>query len=207
MEDSNEVIELTRKDVYTLFADVDKSSSQFKTNKMKDYIIKLNSKLPSSYVLTSDHHQIIKDLLRKYRQKKNEKLPCAEIINMAGNDVVLSIFVPHSFSGDESNVLLGNLIDPVLAEHQQEPLVVEPPPPPPDERPPKKPRGSDQFTISFTDSYKDFVNMSDRQRKNVTDSLITVLQKFIENNQHTLSLNRLLGYLLIRVNDAGSVLS
>ena len=63
------MIELTEEDVFTLFADVDRSCSQFKTNTKADYFFKLNSELPSSSVLASSDNQTIDVLLRKYHRK------------------------------------------------------------------------------------------------------------------------------------------
>lgn len=63
-----------------------------------------------------------------------------------------------------------------------------------DEKPPIK------FSTSFSNSYKSFNDMSDKQKRNVTASLISFIEKFIESNEFDMTTNQLLGYLLLREN-------
>lgn len=59
---------------------------------------------------------------------------------------------------------------------------------------------SHQFSTSFSNSYKSFNDMSDKQKRNVTASLISFIEKFIESNEFDMTTNQLLGYLLLREN-------
>ena len=121
MEYSDKVIELTEKDVFSIFADVDRNSGSFKANKKEDYLTYINSKLPSSCVLPLGN-EIINVLIRKYRRKKLERISLAKIIEMAENTVVLSLLVPHN---DEGSPILkdnesGNETVVTLAESEPE---------------------------------------------------------------------------------------
>ena len=72
-----------------------------------------------------------------------------------------------------------------------------------DERPPvkKKSRGSTEFTTTFSKSYKDFKDLEQRQKKNKTQPLLDMLEKFIDINQFSLTLTELLDYLKSQVQD------
>ena len=63
-----------------------------------------------------------------------------------------------------------------------------------DEQPPapKKRRRSEEITTSFTQSYKDFNNLEPRQKKNVTQPLMDVLQAFLDTSNYSISMEELL---------------
>ena len=46
----------------------------------------------------------------------------------------------------------------------------------------KKTRGPKEFTTSFTRSYKDFNNLSDQQKRNITEPLISMIVNFIDTS-------------------------
>ena len=73
------------------------------------------------------------------------------------------------------------------------PVVVDEQPPTP-----KKRRRSEVITTSFTQSYKDFNSLEPRQKKNVTQPLMDVLQAFIDTSNYSISMEELLDYLKSR---------
>ena len=56
-----------------------------------------------------------------------------------------------------------------------------------------------QDVTYFTQSYKGFNNLEPRQKKNVTQPLMDVLQAFIDTSNHSISMEELLDYLKSRV--------
>ena len=172
--DTSDQRKFTEKDLFQIFVDVDRV--QKKTPQEREYYNHLNTSLPPSCrILKSDIN--VDSAIRKYKRKKQQKLSTAQIIQLASTDIVLCVDVPS-------------------VNELQQPLQVN------DEKPPaaKKLRGPVDFNTSFSTSYKDFDDMLDRQRRNITEPLIQMLNTFLEVNQFSISLNRLLAYLLLREN-------
>ena len=201
--DMNETIELTERKVFTLFADVDKSTPPQFTIRNK-----INDQLPPSCHLSSNDKTVVGTLLRKFRRKKNSKLlTLNEIIDAADDaEAVLSIDMcssmmdePMEVASIQFNISSVSPLDysvPIEVDNVPSPDVdnVLPPnerdvvPPVLEEKPAKKvAHGSAQFTVSFTDSYKDFSNLSEQQRNNVTAPVMDILKIFITTNNYNLS--------------------
>ena len=229
MDYMNETIEFTERKVFLLFGDVDKSNnSQFTIRKLEHYEKKIQDQLPSSCHLSSNDKTVVATLLRKFRrQKTNKKTTLNQIIDNADDSkIVLSIYSSMMDKPDElmevasvqfTSVLPVDFSVPIEVDNVQSDVDVLPSsnerdidvgPLMLDEKPANKvARGSGKLTVSFTNSYKDFVTMSERQRHNVSAPLIDVLEKFIASNNYSISTNQLLGYLLTRENPAGSQLN
>ena len=79
-------------------------------------------------------------------------------------------------------------------------LAAESPPVHPDEQPPEK-KSRRSFTATFTKSLKDFNDLKDRQKKNITKPLVEMLENFISTNEFTLTVTELLDYLKCRVKE------
>ena len=207
---------------------MDKSTSQFTIRKKEDYENKINDQPPPPCHSSSNDKTVVGTLLCKFRRKKNSKLLTLNEIIDAADDAegVLSINIssimdePMEVASIQFNISSVSPLDysvPIEVDNVPTPDVdnVLPPsnerdvvPPVLEEKPAKKvARGSAQFTVLFTDSYKDFVNLSERQRNNVTAPLMDILKKIITSNNYNLSTNQLLGYLLQRENPAGSQLN
>lgn len=96
--------------------------------------------------------------------------------------------------------------EPVVQSSDNErPLIAEPaaaesPPVHPDEQPPEK-KSRRSFTATFTKSWKDFNDLKDRQKKNITKPLVEMLENFISTNEFTLTVTELLDYLKCRVKE------
>ena len=61
---------------------------------------------------------------------------------------------------------------------------------PHDEKPPiRKRRRSTEFTTTFTRSYKDFSNLDKRQKKNVTQPSIDMMEQFINSSEYSITLS------------------
>lgn len=195
--------------------------------KENDYYESVNNKLPSSSHLTPCSNTELNSAIRKYKRKKQQKFSTSQIVSSSSNDIILSVEIKTLFPVVPvvpvivPPPVVHEVIPPVMPladppEDVVEPLV-EPRVDPPvvtspvvspviivdDGKPTaaKRSRGSQEFTTSFSRSYKDFDNLSDRQKKNITKPLIDMLNNFLDVNQFSLSLSDLLGYLINRETD------
>ena len=181
-------IKFTEKDLFQIFVNVDKV--QKKKVKEKEYYDYLNnnSLSPSCRILPNNTN--VDSAIRKYKRLKVQRLSSSQILQLASTDIILCVDVPST-----TPVLIVSVPVPVnVDEHQQPPVN--------DEKPPaaKKSCGLEEFSTSFSKSYKDFDDMLDRQRRNITDHLIQMLNTFLEVNQFSIGLNQLIGYLLLMEN-------
>ena len=76
-----------------------------------------------------------------------------------------------------------------------------------DEAPPikKKTRCSEEFTATFSTSYKQFDEMTEHQRRLKIPPLVDMLENFL-SHKFSISLDQILGYLLMRENTSKSSL-
>ena len=189
MEFSNQ-LEFTQKQLFGVFAEADQSTSKFGGLTEKDYHSFLLSKLPvenrCDAIINMNE---LKHCLRSYRKKKGNRgsLRLEEVAATGNNDISLTVTSEVGFQIREGSST-ANLVVP------EEKPTGEPP------TKTKKTRGPKEFRTSFTRSYKDFNNMSDQQKRNITEPLISMITTFIDTNQFDLTVNQLLGYLFIREN-------
>ena len=59
------VVELTERDVFSLFSDVDKLNTRFTQSSKDDYILKIKSQLPISCQHLIDNCDVMNNLLRR----------------------------------------------------------------------------------------------------------------------------------------------
>ena len=64
----------------------------------------------------------------------------------------------------------------------------------------KRSRGSEQYSVGFSKSYKPFWELSVKQKKRITQPLVEMLETFINVNDFDLDVSQLLGYLVCRQN-------
>ena len=185
-------MEYTQKNLFSVYVDADRKRSGFKTFTVKDYHAFLLSKLPvekRQYAVINMND--LKNCLRLYKKKKDNR-GASNLEQIAGSDdIVLSVYFNVSTE-----------IHPSKWEQQIESIPFDEKPP--SEPPTKRTRGPEAFTTSFTKSYKRFNDASQKQKRNVNEPLISMLGKFIETNTFNLSINQLLGYLLLRENRKSS---
>ena len=128
-----------------------------------------------------------------------EVLPDQDVLVVSPGSI--SAVVPQS--SDE--LVIDQQAVPAAAEvplptHNPAPLPT-PSSPPLDERPPLK-KSRNSFTATFTKSWKDFNDLKERQKKNITKPLVDMLERFISTNEFTISITELLDYLKTRVKEA-----
>ena len=163
------------KDLFRIFANVDARDK--KAAHEKEYYDGVNSRLPESCWLPYNHVPELNVSIKKYKRKKKEKISTSMIVQEATSDKILKVELPFLDPPSSSSTL----------EDESPPL-------------PKKLRGPEEIRISFSKSYKDFNDLSDKQKRNITAPLVDMLNSFIETNQFSLDTNQLLGYLLVRDN-------
>ncbi len=131
-------------------------------------------------------------------------LPDHDVVSAAVLDE--SAAVPQS--SDDLDVVIDQQVGQAVPSAPEVPLptpshpppLPTPSPPPLDERPPQK-KSRNSFTATFTKSWKDFNDLKERQKKNITNPLIDMLESFISTNDFTISITELLDYLKTRVKD------
>ena len=165
----------SEKDLFRIFASVD--AKEKKVAHEKDYYEGVNSKLPESCWLPYNHMPELNASIKKYKRKKKKKMSTSMIVQEATSDKILKVELPF----------LDPPSGPSTLEDESPPL-------------PKKSRGPEEFSTSFSKSYKDFHDLSDKQKRNITAPLVDMLNSFIETNKFSLDTNQLLGYLLVRDN-------
>ena len=185
-----------------------------------DYFATVNKQLPPSCQLEIESCLPLRNAVRKYKRRKLGRDSLENIVSSSRNDVILSVDIPVEVSPSPvvpviSPVTSGNIPAEASSSSQVVPPVVVAPPDhvvsgigigdtvPNDERPPVKKisRGSTEFTTTFSKSYKDFKYLEQRQKKNKTQPLLDMLEKFIDINQFSLTLTELLDYLKSQVQD------
>ena len=225
--DEDGTIELTEKQLFNAFSSIEVRG---KKPTEADYYATINNLLPSNCRLAPGSSVEINTAIRKYKRRKVGKSSLKALVNSCSNDVIFSVDIPedifpvlHSvddqrpaMSNIEMDVSTAEVIPPPLTTVTlTEPVVEsflhhgERPPdagdenPVHDDRPPvqKKSRGSTEFKTTFSKSYKDFHDLGNKQKKNITKPLIEMLKTFIETNEFTLSLIELLDYLSYRVKE------
>ena len=207
MEEYSNVIELTEKELFKIFADVDKTFNLFKSASYADYMNGVNRNLPSSCEISNENEQL-NLCIRQYKRKKLKKLSSSQITELAGNNVVLSVLTEDldhltlDNGGSSGSAVASD--DPDLFRHVAPIPVVSAEPPSFDKKPAPTSHKPEEFTIYFSKSYKDFDDLGDRQKKNITQPLVDMLTKFIEYNQFSITKSKLLGYLLTRENCTGN---
>ena len=189
--EGDETIKFTEKRLFTLFSEVDNLQKKRPSTQM--YYAKIDSILPSPCKVASHSNaEILRAIIRKYTGKKEKKLSTKMIIEQASTDVKFTVDVP---SPPVSQTIEGSLPASSLSSsiNQNIPL---------DEEPPikKKTRCSEEFTASFSTSYKQFDKLTERQRREKTQPLVDMLESFLCHNKFTISLDQLLAYLLMRGN-------
>ena len=167
----DECVQFSEKDLFKIFAEVDASKKRKSTS--TEYLEKINERIPCFSQINEKPE--IKAAIRKFKTLKNKGYSSRKIIDGASNEIKLSICVDEE-AGKEN------------AE------------PKPDEPVQKKSRKPEIFNVSFTSSYKDFNDLEPRQKKNITQPLIDIMNTFIEKNNYNLTITQLLGYLITREN-------
>ena len=187
---SDEQIIFTERRLFTLFVEAERA--QKKKTTAADCYTKLNSILPTSLRIPTNSKTEINTCIRNYQRRRDQRLSQTDIINSAKETIVYNIDVPSSVpSGSSSSS------SPSLNSSSSLSTSV-----PLDETPPakKKSRGPEEFMTSFSTSYKEFNDLSDRQRRDKTQPLIDMLHNFVNHNKFSISVSELLRYLLMREN-------
>ena len=153
-----------KKDLFWIFASVD--AKEKKVAHEKDYYEGVNSKLPESCWLPYNHMPELNASIKKYKRKKKKKMSTSMIVQEATSDKILKVELPF----------LDPPSGPSTLEDESPPL-------------PKKSRGLEEFSTSFSKSYKDFHDLSDKQKRNITAPLVDMLNSFIETNNFSLYTN------------------
>ena len=168
----DQVLNISEKDLFAIFAKTDNAFSKSTTVSNKDYVVEFENQVPKSF--KSNSTKSLDDLLmphiRRYKRKKQSKISTKSIISAASCDIVLSFERNHvTLCGDGPSD-------------------------------PKRKRGPENVTTNFCHSYKDFPDLSGNRQRVVTEPLINMLEQFIEVSQYSITINQLLGYLLMREN-------
>ena len=167
-----DVLDISEKDLFQLFNKVDNLKQALpgmkQASSIEDYLNKIKEEVGEKLDCKFDIIGDISPTLKKFRKTKSKKLSITRILENASDEIVLQI---HP-----------------LTDHSNENA----------EPPKKKCRGPQVFSATFSKSYKDFIHMSDRQKKNVTDPLIHLMEQFIRVNEFSLNICQLLEYLLSR---------
>ena len=173
------VFDFSERELFQIFSNVDTDIFKSKPARSvteKDYYNGINLQLPSQSKLNNKQSSEVNSAIRKYKRKKQKKIASKDIIQGASSDVLLSIITNYEREID------GTGDGPSC---------------------PKKPRdGPKQVQTVFVKSKKDFHELSERQRREITKPLVELMDNFIENSEFSLTTNQLLGYLLCRVNSS-----
>ena len=196
---SDEKKNFTEKQLFALFRNVDLIQKKRASN--EDYYNQINHVLPSSCRMLPNSNNKINSSIRKYVRMKQSKMSSSNIMQSATNDIILSVDIPPlspSVIDNHNQPSASTLQLPDVDEAQNSVDEVQLDEKLPDAQ--RRYRGPLKFTTSFSQSYKDFVDLSDRQKRDKTAPLISMLENFIKVNQFNLSTNQLLSYLLMREN-------
>ena len=136
----------------------------------KEYLDMVNQYIPSCSQIIESAE--LTAAIRQFKKLRKNKYSSKRIIDEASNDIKLSVCIDEA---DKENAEPG---EPVL----------------------KKSRGPKVINVSFSSSYKDFNELEQRQKRNVTAPLIDTIDKFIQQNHYNLTITQLLGYLITREN-------
>ena len=182
VDENVNVVTFSKNSLYEIFAKVDQNN-KMGTDKMgtgsstQDYYNGINANIPEKCQLSLNSNNVINNSIRCYKDlKKRKKISGSKISELASKDTIFSIEY-------ESNTAA------VAAKGD-----TEPPPPP------KKSRGPQELKLSISKCYKPFEELTDKQKRNITKPLISMLESFIEVNEFDLDVNQLLGYLICRQN-------
>ena len=88
----DQVLNISEKDLFAIFAKTDNAFSKSTTVSNKDYVVEFENQVPKSF--KSNSTKSLDDLLmphiRRYKRKKQSKISTKSIVNAASCDIVLS---------------------------------------------------------------------------------------------------------------------
>ena len=207
-------IDITERKLFEVFASIEGPG---KKNSKTDYYKAVISQLPQNCQLEIGENVSLNSAIRKYKRKKDSRCSLSVLIEEASSEVFLSVAAVEESYQDETSVPLDEKppshISPSLVNgsntalsyernasaDQQVPTISEQSPC--NERSPPTKKAKNSFTSTFSKSYKDFNDLQDRQKKNITKPLLAVLENFINLNNFTISMTDLLQYLTTIVKD------
>ena len=181
LADAERNLAFSEKELFVIFSNKDNNTPKFKSNTEKDYTNAFKEQLPDEFKCCHSYEELLLPHIRKYKRKKQgaSRKPVSTIVNEASwRTKILHISSHQNFPGHVS----------LSGDGPSEP---------------KKTKGPETFTTSFSRSYKDFKDMSEKHKKIITQPLIDALDTFLDTSDFSLSKNQLIGYLLMREN-AGS---
>ena len=145
-----------KKDCSHFFSEVDNLQKRRPSSEM--YYEKLDRILPPPCkVVTHSNVETLRAIIRKYNRKKHPKLSRSTVIDQASTEVTFTVDVPRPVSNADDSLPGSSQSSFNRFSQQSIPLEEEPPTR-------KKVRGSEEVTASFSTSYKEFVDLTERQR-------------------------------------------